>query len=97
MTVCGLQFMAGSSPLCLSHGERHIVALASALAARPELLFLDEPLTGLDDQLARSVLAILDYWASQHGTAVLLASHRALPVTWGDQHLVLQGGRLHEA
>lgn len=97
LTLCGLQHLAKISPLCLSHGERHVVALASTLAAKPAVLLLDEPLTGLDDQLARSVLAILDYWASQYGTAVLLVSHGALPVAWGDEHLVLQGGRLYEA
>lgn len=95
--LCGLQALAHRAPLSLSHGERHMLALASLLAARPAVLLLDEPLTGLDAPVGTIVLGLLDHFARAHGTAVLLATHGALPSTWGDRRYVLAKGRLHAA
>jgi ABC-2 type transport system ATP-binding protein len=57
----------------LSHGMRLKAALTGALAYRPELLVLDEPLTGLDplvrDQLLESLLGHAE------GTTILISSH----------------------
>lgn len=97
LALCGLEELAAEPPLCLSHGERQMVALASVIACRPSLLLLDEPLTGLDDRLAKQLLSILDYCASAHGTAVLLVSHAPLPRDWGTSRLRLDEGQLHEA
>jgi energy-coupling factor transport system ATP-binding protein len=97
LTLCGLEELAAQPPLCLSHGERQMVALASVIACHPSLLLLDEPFTGLDDHLAKQLLSILDYCASVYGTAVLLVSHAPLPQDWGESHLRLEEGRLHEA
>ena len=44
----GLASLAGRMVLDLSGGERRMVALAAAIAARPRILVLDEPTTGLD-------------------------------------------------
>ena len=95
LAAFGLDDLAGQSPLCLSHGERHLVALASAIAAHPRLLLLDEPFAGLDDRLAGRVLDILAAAARSQGMAVLLASHAPLPVPWSERSLLLAEGRLH--
>ena len=97
LALCGLTALAQEPPLCLSHGERHLTALASVIAARPALLLLDEPLTGLDPGLSRRVLAILDYCAHAHHTAVLLASHGPLPTGWGDRRYTIIDGVIHAA
>ena len=96
LALCGLTDFVQEPPLCLSHGERHLTALASVIAARPALLLLDEPLTGMDPQLGRHVLDILTYCARAHQMAVLLASHGPLPAQWGDIRYHLVDGVLHE-
>jgi energy-coupling factor transport system ATP-binding protein len=97
LALCGLTVLAQEPPLCLSHGERHLTALASVIAARPALLLLDEPLTGLDPGLSRRVLAILNYCAHAHHIAVLLASHGPLPTAWGDSRYTITDGVVHAA
>jgi ABC-2 type transport system ATP-binding protein len=57
-----------------SHGMRQKTALACALLARPALLVLDEPLSGLDAPTAAVVKEVLRGWADRGGT-VLYTSH----------------------
>jgi ABC-2 type transport system ATP-binding protein len=58
----------------LSGGQRQRLAVACALAGRPELLFLDEPTTGLDPQSRRAVWDIVERFLDDGGT-VLLTTH----------------------
>src|SRR5690606_20144411 len=58
----------------LSGGQKQRVALACALVSDPDLLFLDEPTTGLDPQARRKVWDVVsDYKA--RGGSVLLTTH----------------------
>jgi ABC-2 type transport system ATP-binding protein len=58
----------------LSGGQRQRLAVACALVAEPELLFLDEPTTGLDPQSRRQVWEIVNAFRRDGGT-VLLTTH----------------------
>ena len=57
-----------------SKGMRQRIKLAQALVHEPELLFLDEPLTGLDPNGRRHVLALLNEFADK-GISVIVSSH----------------------
>ena len=60
----------------LSGGERQRVAIAAALALRPEILVLDEPTSQLDPKSAEDVLNALVRLNSDLGLTILLAEHR---------------------
>ncbi|MGH8226652.1 MAG: ATP-binding cassette domain-containing protein, partial [Steroidobacteraceae bacterium] len=89
-----LTHLAQRELLTLSYGERRLVLLARALAARPRLLLLDELLTGLDDSHRAAALA----WLERTGRSCLpwvLATHRMEDVPRSATHaLVLRQGRI---
>ncbi len=58
----------------LSGGQKQRVALACALVSDPELLFLDEPTTGLDPQARRRIWEVTEAYLERGGT-VLLTTH----------------------
>jgi len=58
----------------LSGGQKQRLAVACALVSRPELLFLDEPTTGLDPQSRRSLWEIIGGFRAA-GNTVLLTTH----------------------
>lgn len=59
----------------LSGGETQRVALATALATRPEILVLDEPLTAVDPNLRTRIAASLAATIERLGIGALIASH----------------------
>jgi ABC-2 type transport system ATP-binding protein len=58
----------------LSGGQKQRLALACALAGAPDLLFLDEPTTGLDPQSRRQLWGVLERFRAGGGT-ILLTTH----------------------
>lgn len=81
----------------LSGGQAQRVAIARALAAEPEVLLLDEPLTGLDVAAAAGIRTVLRGVAGRTGCAVVLITHDLLDVfALADRVLVLEGGKIAE-
>jgi energy-coupling factor transport system ATP-binding protein len=79
----------------LSGGELQRVALAAALAHRPELLILDEPTSQLDPVAGDELVWLLRRLNEEWGTAVLMAEHRlerCLPAA--DRVVAMDGGRI---
>jgi energy-coupling factor transport system ATP-binding protein len=80
----------------LSGGERQRLALAGVLAMQPRVLVLDEPLSQLDEDGGRSVVAILGTLAGD-GTAVIIAEHRLDQLArLGGRALAMDGGHVVE-
>ena len=79
----------------LSGGQRSQLALTLAMAKRPELLALDEPVSSLDPLARREFLQDLMSVVAEHGPTVLLSSHLLSDVERVCDHLiVLAGGRV---
>jgi energy-coupling factor transport system ATP-binding protein len=94
LEACGIAHLAALSPHKLSYGQKHLVALASVLAPRPELLLLDDPLAGLDAKFSQMVMELLSRRSAEEDMALVWTSHDpgAWP-GWADQVLHLHGGR----
>lgn len=69
-----LEEKAGSYVVNLSGGQRQRLAVACALVGDPELLFLDEPTTGLDPQSRRQLWDVIREF-KRRGRTVLLTTH----------------------
>jgi ABC-2 type transport system ATP-binding protein len=59
----------------LSGGQRAQLALTLAIAKRPDLLILDEPVASLDPLARREFLQSLMAFVAEHGASVILSSH----------------------
>jgi molybdate transport system ATP-binding protein len=85
-------------PRQLSGGQAQRVALARALAADPDVLLLDEPLTGLDVAVATAMRRVLRRVLATDGRSALLVTHDVLDVvTLADRVVVLEAGRIVES
>jgi len=83
----------------LSQGERQRILIARALMARPRLLILDEPCSGLDPVAREQFLHFVETLARQpRGPALVLVTHHVEEITPGFTHaLLLRAGRVQAA
>ncbi|MEJ3404338.1 ABC transporter ATP-binding protein [Rathayibacter sp. YIM 133350] len=88
----GVETTVGEEGLSLSGGQRQRLALARAVAAKPAVLVLDDPLSALDvDTEALVEAALRDVLAS---TTALVVAHRPSTVMLADRVALLQDGRI---
>jgi branched-chain amino acid transport system ATP-binding protein len=94
LELLGLESMADAMPDDLSQGQRKLVGIARAVAAKPRLLCLDEPAAGLDtregEELGRRLRSMVDA-----GTTMLLVDHdMGLVLGISDYVVVLEFGKV---
>jgi len=79
----------------LSKGNRQRVKVAAALVHDPEILVLDEPLTGLDPRQRAHLIELVRHLAARPGRGVVISSHVLDEVErFGSRILVIAQGRL---
>ena len=93
----GIAPLLDRPPQGLSGGERQRVALGRALAARPRILLLDEPLSALDDERRHQLAEMLSVIQRQEKLTVLhVTHHRQEALKLADVLFRLEQGRILE-
>lgn len=94
LEMAGLEGKANMRYDKLSGGEKRRVQFAIALAGEPDILFLDEPTTGLDVQARRTMWRNIRAY-SQRGAGVILTTHYLEEAdSLADQIIVLNQGQI---
>lgn len=94
LELAGMRDRAGIRLRQLSGGERRRLDFAAAVLGRPEVLFLDEPTTGLDPQSRRATWDGVESLVTA-GTTVLLTTHYLEEAeTLADQLAIMHRGRI---
>ncbi len=94
LSLTGLVELRGRSSQQLSYGQRKRVALAGALAMRPQVLIMDEPTAGLDTQMVGELMELTDK-LNEQGMTIILSTHDVdMAYNWADTVHVLDKGRL---
>ncbi len=94
----GLDDLARRHPFRLSGGQRQRIGLARALASRPGVLLLDEPLAALDMQTRGQVRIFLGAFIKEVGLPTIVVTHDPVDaLTLGDQIAVMREGRIVQA
>jgi putative ABC transport system ATP-binding protein len=96
LRLVGLSEKADFLPSELSGGESQRVAVARALAQRPELLLCDEPTGHLDTDTGARVLDMIEALRRELGFALVVATHDPDVAARAERAVGLSGGRLSE-
>lgn len=84
-----------SSPFELSGGQKRRVAIAGILAMKPDVLILDEPISGLDPVASREMMNMLYEEHKHSGRTTIMVSHSMDDVAkYADRILVLKSGKV---
>ena len=89
----GLSSRIHQRPMELSGGEKQRIAIARALAKRPQFLFADEPTSALDSVSGKSVIEALHRVARAFGSTVVCVSHDTRLSASADRIIEMQDGR----
>jgi putative ABC transport system ATP-binding protein len=81
-------------PAQLSGGEQQRIAIARAVAKRPDVLLCDEPTGALDVQTGKVVLEVLQRVNREMGATVAIITHNVVIGSMADRIVTLADGRI---
>ncbi len=94
LEIVGLQGYEQRVPFALTKGERQRVAVASVLAAQPQVIILDEPTTGLDYHHQRNIMEMLKR-LNQFGHTIIIITHSMwVAAEYASHTIVMKNGRI---
>jgi len=94
MRLVGIEHLAEQSASGLALGSRRRVEVARALAAKPRLILLDEPASGLDEGEVDELAKVIRRVADAGGTVLLVEHNFRMVCEVSDRIYVLESGRL---
>jgi multiple sugar transport system ATP-binding protein len=95
--LLGLEDLMDRRPLALSGGQRQRVAMGRAIARRPRVYLMDEPLSNLDAKLRVRVRADLARLHAQLGVTTVYVTHDQVEaMTLGERAAVMRDGRIQQ-
>ncbi len=94
----GITDLLDRYPVGLSGGERQRVSLGRALAFRPQVLCLDEPLSALDEETHGEIISLIKHLTREHGITSLHITHSQREAeAMADRTFFLHDGQVSEA
>lgn len=92
--MVGLRDVWADRPSHLSLGEQKLVSFARAIVNEPEILFLDDPTAGLDNQLKERLISFIEDFRRQGKTVLLVTQDPSVTARVADDLAILREGRL---
>lgn len=97
LALLGMPDLSQRMPSQLSGGQQQRVALGRALALRPSVLLLDEPLSNLDAKLREQMRVELKLIQKESGLPILYVTHdQTEALALSDRIAVMHGGHIHQ-
>lgn len=94
LDAVGLEGYEEKVPFTLSKGDRQRVAVASVLAAQPQVLILDEPTTGLDYGHQLSMMEMLKCLNKRGHTIIIITHSMGLAAEYANRTVVMRDGSI---
>ncbi len=94
LAVCALQSDAGTHPYDLPVARRRLVATAAIMALESDIIALDEPTAGLDDDSIKTLTEAISACTAAGRTVVLVTHDLNFCATQTDRVILLAGGRI---
>jgi len=98
LAECGATGFADKLYSSLSGGQKQRVLIARALAAKPHVLALDEPLAGIDITTQKALIKLLHKFKDEQGLTIMMVSHRVQAerelfshIVWCDEGKAVMG------
>jgi putative ABC transport system ATP-binding protein len=92
--VMGLRDRLHHRPSEMSGGQQQRVAVGRALAARPQIVFADEPTGNLDSKAGTEVLEFMRNAVDHMGQTIVMVTHDPMSAAYADRIIFLADGRI---
>lgn len=89
LSMCGLYGKENEFIWQLSGGQKHLLALAGAVALSPNVLILDEPVAQLDPAHAKQIYDVLRYLNEEHQKTIIVIEHHTDFISEYCKHAIL--------
>ena len=96
LQTVGLPDKANAYPQSLSGGQQQRIAIAIALAMKPDVMLFDEPTSALDPEMVGEVLGVMQRLAKEGMTMVIVTHEMGFAKEVGDKIVFMDGGYIVE-